>query len=256
MNENSESQTKDQCVTNRTDDSSMNLIHMAIHSSLDIDSIEKLCKIQDQIDSKSARKAFFCSLSRFQSQLPVIHKKGEASFEYRNGSSRVAYTYAKIEDIAKAVNPLLFENGLSYRYEQMNEQQVVTVACIVTHKDGHEERTEMSGFADQSGKKNHIQQISSTISYLRRYTLTGALGITVSDEDDDTQRLQEQQIQNKKNSRDSLLNVIKSGIISQGRNSQQFLEWASRSLNREISNFDDLKDEEIEKFCVMFSGEK
>ena len=62
---------------------------------------------------------------------------------------------------------------------------MMTVVCIVTHEDGHEERTQMSGLPDQSGKKNPIQQIASTVSYLRRYTLTGALGITVSDEDDD-----------------------------------------------------------------------
>ncbi|UKH48578.1 hypothetical protein [Vibrio phage vB_ValP_FGH] len=163
----------------------MKLMELALQNKADIASIEKLVQLQNDFEAKEARKAFFAALSRFQSQLPVIEKKGLASFEHRNGGGQTSYSYAKLEDIAKAVKPLLVENGLSYRYEQRHDQQMITVVCIVTHEDGHEERTEMSGFADQSGKKNPIQQIASTVSYLRRYTMTGALGITVSDEDND-----------------------------------------------------------------------
>jgi len=163
----------------------MKLMELALQNKADIASIEKLVQLQNDFEAKEARKAFFAALSKFQSELPVIKKNGSVSF------NQTEYTFAKIEDIAKAVKPLLYSNGLSYRYEQRHDQQMITVVCIVTHEDGHEERTEMSGFADQSGKKNPIQQIASTVSYLRRYTMTGALGITVSDEDDDAGGYQE-----------------------------------------------------------------
>ena len=167
----------------------MRLMELALENKADIQSFEKLVKLHNDFEEREARKMFFAGLSRFQSQLPIIEKKGKAGFDHRNGGGRTEYTYAKLEDIAKAIKPLLVENGLSYRYEQKHDPLMITVACVVTHKDGHEERTEMSGAADNSGKKNPIQQVASTVSYLRRYTMTGALGITVSDEDDDVEGL-------------------------------------------------------------------
>jgi len=167
----------------------MKLMELALSNKADIQSIEKLVKLHNDFEEREARKMFFAGLSRFQSQLPIIEKKGKAGFDHRNGGGRTEYTYAKLEDIAKAIKPLLVENGLSYRYEQKHDPLMITVTCVITHKDGHEERTEMSGAADNSGKKNPIQQVASTVSYLRRYTMTGALGITVSDEDDDAEGL-------------------------------------------------------------------
>jgi hypothetical protein len=38
--------------------------------------------------------------------------------------------------------------------------------------------------ADQSGAKNSIQAIGSTISYLQRYTLKAALGLAAANDDD------------------------------------------------------------------------
>lgn len=167
-------------------DHNMKLMELAITSGANMDSLEKLMDLQERWEAGIARKSFYQALPKFQSQLPVINKRGLASFEHRNGGGKTEYSYAKLEDITEAIKPFLVENGLSYRYEQNNQDGgMICVTCIITHADGHEERTEMSSYADQSGKKNPIQQIASTVSYLRRYTLTGALGITVSDEDDD-----------------------------------------------------------------------
>lgn len=167
-------------------DQYMGLIQLAVEKGADINQLEKLMDLQDRYEAKNARKAFFNCLSKFQSEIPAIKKNGSVSYKQTN------YTFARIEDIAKAIKPLLSKNGLSYRYEQKSDQQMITIVCIITHEDGHEERTEMSGFPDNTGSKNQIQQIASTVSYLRRYTLTGALGITVSDEDDDACSYEEQ----------------------------------------------------------------
>jgi hypothetical protein len=43
----------------------------------------------------------------------------------------------------------------------------------------------MTAPRDATGKKNYIQSFGSTISYLRRYTILSAFGLTVSDEDND-----------------------------------------------------------------------
>ena len=43
----------------------------------------------------------------------------------------------------------------------------------------------MSAPADDSGKKNKIQAIASTVSYLERYTLYAILGLASAEMDDD-----------------------------------------------------------------------
>jgi len=159
-------------------DQYMGLIQMAVEKGADINQLEKLMDLQDRFEAKNAKKAFFNALSIFQSMTVTIKKTGLASFPTKD-NGRTEYTYAKLEDIARVIRPSLKEAGLSYRYEQSSDNNLMTVACIVTQKEGHQERTSMSAFADSSGRKNQIQQIASTISYLRRYTLTGALGITV-----------------------------------------------------------------------------
>jgi hypothetical protein len=56
--------------------------------------------------------------------------------------------------------------------------------CIVEHRDGHSEDTSLTAQPDNSGKKNSIQAIGSTITYLQRYLLKLALGIAASKDDD------------------------------------------------------------------------
>jgi hypothetical protein len=96
----------------------------------------------------------------------------------------VGYTHAKLEDVAKAVNPLIGKFGLSYRWVQNQEGQNITVTCVVSHEDGYSEQTSLTATPDNSGKKNPIQSLGSTLSYLMRYTVLSALGLTVSDDDD------------------------------------------------------------------------
>ena len=43
----------------------------------------------------------------------------------------------------------------------------------------------MTAPPDGSGKKNQIQQIASTVTYLERYTLFAILGLASADQDDD-----------------------------------------------------------------------
>lgn len=64
--------------------------------------------------------------------------------------------------------------------------------CIISHVDGHDESTTMSAEADTSGNKNAIQSRGSSVTYLQRYTLIGALGISTADEDVDGQGTKEE----------------------------------------------------------------
>ena len=171
------------------------LIELAISQNADIDKLDRLMQMQQRWDAEQARKAYFAALSAFQSDVPAIKKQKSASF----GQGKTAYSYASLDDISETIKPYLTKHGISYRFEQRFEGQAIVVACVVTHVDGHSERCEMFGGSDTSGSKNAIQAAASTITYLRRYTLTGALGIATADADidgrlpDDGERQQAQQ---------------------------------------------------------------
>ena len=167
----------------------MKLMELAVQSDGGVEKLEKLMDLQERFERNHARKAFFDAMARFQEQMPVIHKRGKAGFDHRNGGGRTEYSFARLEDIAEAIRKPMADNGLSYSFQQSAEPSgsgpFITVRCVLTHTDGHSEFAEMSAYPDTSGNKNSIQEQASTVSYLRRYTLTGVAGIVVADEDND-----------------------------------------------------------------------
>jgi hypothetical protein len=154
------------------------LMTLALNENASIEKLERLMELQSHWELRAAEKAFYHALSEFQSNCPIINKTGKTY----NGTD-----YAKLEDISNTIKGLLSSTGLGYRFEQQQDlnTKMITVSCIVSHKDGFSKETSMSAPADTSGNKNFIQAIGSTITYLKRYTLTGALGIAVGGEDND-----------------------------------------------------------------------
>lgn len=161
--------------------SPMRLIEMAVSQNADIEKLERLLDLQTKWDAEQARKSYLDAMSSFQADLPTIKKLKIADF----GQGKAKYKYASLDDIAEHIRPFLQKHGLSYRFEQSLNNGVIMVKCIASHKDGHSESCEMVAAPDASGGKNSIQQSASAVTYLRRYTLTGALGIVTADEDID-----------------------------------------------------------------------
>jgi hypothetical protein len=90
-----------------------------------------------------------------------------------------------LAEVAKTVNPILGRHGLSYRFRTTSPaNEPVTVTCIVSHRLGYSEENTLSAGRDESGNKNSIQAIGSTLTYLQRMTLKAALGLAASADDD------------------------------------------------------------------------
>lgn len=156
------------------DNNPAQLIQMAIQQNVDVDKLSKLMELQERYNAGLAKKGFYEALAKFQSEIPTILKQ-------KQGHN---YEYAPLCDIIEAIKPHMVANGLSYRFEQ-NHVDAISVTCVVTHISGHSEQTTMNAAADTSGSKNAVQSIASTVTYLSRYTLTGALGIATADKDMD-----------------------------------------------------------------------
>lgn len=179
----------------------MKMMELALANENGISQLEKLMELQQKWDAEQARKEYFDSLAAFQSDLPPIPKRKSASFTNSKGYT-TSYNYASLDDITEAIKPFLVKHGFSYRFEQKHDGTSIWVTCVLTHAAGHSERCMMSGFADASGSKNAIQAQASTVTYLRRYTLTGTTGVACIDDDIDgelpepqPQRIQQPQYQ-------------------------------------------------------------
>lgn len=94
--------------------------------------------------------------------------------------------YAPLEDIVKAVQPILSKYGFSISFT--TEQQgleAVTVNCILQHKDGHSTKTALTlPTKAVNNSMNAMQAIGAAISYGKRYTVCGILNIATAQDDD------------------------------------------------------------------------
>lgn len=155
------------------------LLTLAVNQNLDIEKLERLMDLQKRWESDQNRKNFFEALAKFQSEVPELRKSKSVSFK------EVKYNYAPLADITRQIKDTCRDCGLSYRWEIADTKEELKVTCLVTHTDGHTERTTMTASPDDSGSKNKIQARGSAIEYLKRYTLIGALGLSTSDSDID-----------------------------------------------------------------------
>lgn len=160
------------------------LLSQAIDKDLDIEKLERLMAMKERYDKDQSRKLFFEALADFQNRCPELRKNKKVSAKLKEGGT-LEYDYAPLSDIDRQIKELMKECGLTKRWEFEDDKGTIKVSCIITHTSGHFERTTMSAQADDSGKKNSIQARGSSIEYMKRYTLIGALGLTTADNDID-----------------------------------------------------------------------
>lgn len=149
-----------------------------------MDQFEKLLDLQLKWDAEQARKAFVAAMASFKAEPIDIRKTKAVGYSTSDGGF-VGYKHATLADVVDGVVSALGKHGLSHRWDVKQESGQITVVCIVAHRDGHSESVEMFAAPDNSGKKNAIQQVASTVAYLQRYTLMSATGVAARDMDDD-----------------------------------------------------------------------
>lgn len=161
----------------------MDMVGRAVASGASIEVVEKLMVLHERWEANQGRKAFDEAMAAAKAEIPVIFKSREVDFTSAKG--RTHYRYEDLAEIAKTINPILGKHGLSYRFRTTSPaNEPVTVTCIVSHRQGYSEENTLSAERDESGNKNSIQAIGSTLTYLQRMTLKAALGLAASADDD------------------------------------------------------------------------
>ena len=160
-----------------------------IDPSYDIGKVERLYELyeraQDKAEERHARRAFNEAIANAKAEIGPIQKNKHVGFESKRTDSKTSYSHETFAAIAVAVDPPLSKFGLSYRFRSSQDAGKLRVTCVLSHRGGYSEETMLECGYDTSGNKNAIQSIGSAATYLERYTLKLALGLSAADKDDD-----------------------------------------------------------------------
>ena len=151
------------------------LLEMAVSQNADIDKLEKLMAMQERWEANEARKAYAKAISEFRNDCPQIART-------RDGHNN---KYAGLSETLEKIQPVLSTHGLSHSWRTEQTDSLIRVTCSVSHFSGHTESTSLAAAPDNSGSKQAIQAIGSTVAYLERYTLYAILGLSSREMDND-----------------------------------------------------------------------
>ena len=156
-----------------------NLLEMAVSQGADLDRLERLMDLKERWDKEQNRKAYYAAFVAFKATPLTVTKDRTVSY------SGTFFTHASLENLTDTIAPALAEHGLSHGFDVGQDQDgTISVICRLSHQDGHSESVTLSGAPDDSGKKNPLQQVGSTIKYLSRYTLMAITGLSPEDPDE------------------------------------------------------------------------
>lgn len=166
----------------------LSVIDRAVQTpGFNVENLDKLIAAQERIMAKNAEIAFNQAMSDLQPKLPQIKKTTKG---HNN-------KYAPYEEIDEVVRPLYTAHGFSVTFNSKKENGHCTYYGTLSHREGHSRTAEIQLPDDNSGGKNAIQAVASTVSYARRYLLCMLLNIVTTEDDDDgaatTKRITEAQ---------------------------------------------------------------
>lgn len=164
------------------------LVAHAAARGASMDELRTFIELQERLEANQARKAYVAAMAEFKRNPPQIMKDKVVGYYNKDGTF-TGYKHSTLGAVCGAVVEALGTHGFSHRWDtEQPDSGLIAVTCSITHAMGHCEATRMVAPPDNSGKKNAIQQVASTITYLQRYTLLAACGLATNEQLDDDGR--------------------------------------------------------------------
>lgn len=226
-----------------------NLIQMAIENKYEPDFISKMMDLQERNEERIAKQAYIAAMAEFKKDPPKIVKDKSVAFQ-PSGKPKVEYAYADLATSLEQINTALSPHGLfaAWTTDQVNEN--ITVSCVISHELGHSETTKLTAAPDDTGSKNKIQAMGSTIYYLMRYTLFALLGLAAHGEDTDGVPEEIEYINEKQ------LSTITDMINDLEVDEAKFLEFLSKATGHVIEATDKIQSKEYNRAMKELARKK
>jgi len=154
----------------------MTMLSAARQQGASLEQMQQLMDMQFKWEANEARKAYFAAVANFKA-MPINITKDKVNKQYNS-------RYTGVGNLVNTVNAELSKFGLSANWD-IKQNGHIEVTCILSHAQGHSERVSLSAEADKSGAKNPIQQVKSTITYLKIATYEAVTGVASSDDPGD-----------------------------------------------------------------------
>jgi hypothetical protein len=209
---------------------------IAMESGRGMEQLGQFMELQMKWEANRAHKAYTAAMAAFKAEPIRIIKDKLVEFTTRDGDT-TSYRHARLANVVDAVVGGLGKHGLSHRWDVDQTGQQIKVTCTITHRDGHSESVSMSAAPDASGKKNQIQQVASTVTYLQRYTLMALCGVASSDmQDDDGQGYDSRQVEYVSDEQLSVLTDLVDAYLPQPGKRADFLSFLSKNTGHAIDS--------------------
>lgn len=209
----------------------LDIINNAMSSGkeISIEYLEKMFELHERNQKNEAKKAYHEAVAEFKSKSIRIvkDKKGHNCM------------FASLPNILDAVTPHLSAFGLSLSWETARRDNLMCVTAVLSHKQGHSERTYQESAPDTSGGKNAIQAVGSAQKYLMRYTAEAILGIAAHDKNEDDGKALNEKITGKQAS--EIYDLINSKNIV----SIDFFNWVSDQLGSTVLVAEDIPSKDL-----------
>lgn len=162
---------------------------LVLDPNADLAKLEKMLEMRERMGAQAARRAFDQAIAAAKGQIGPIRKNRQV--RYTNDKGKVTdYRHETLAEVERTVAPALAAHGLHYRFrveQDMDRGGLISVTCVLAHRDGHCEETTLKGSRDDGPGRNNFQAVASAVTYFKRYSLMAILGLSseVDAEDDD-----------------------------------------------------------------------
>jgi hypothetical protein len=162
------------------------LLQLAILQNANVDQLTKLMDLQERWEKNERRKAYFAAMELFKAEIPRISKNKHVRFDSKKeGTASTDYWHATLDHVCDVLIPALSKHGITHQWVPAQPPGLVRITCILTHVLGHSEQATLEAPPDNSGNKNPVQAVSSTVTMLQRYTFLSAVGAAAKNTDSD-----------------------------------------------------------------------
>lgn len=161
------------------------LIAKAIDKGASVETMEKFLAMRRELKAEWAKEQFDNDMSSFQGECPVIEKRKEGG---KTNSGQVAYKYAPLDSIVSQVKEIIKKYGFSYaiKIEINSEKKLVKAICIVKHRAGHSESSELEvPLGTKTQVMSDSQVVAAASTFAKRYAFCNAFGIMTGDDDNE-----------------------------------------------------------------------
>lgn len=134
-----------------------------------VEQLDKLLDLQFRWEAEQARKAFHTAMAAFK-ESPLLITKDKENKQYSS-------MYTTLGNLVNTASEAMAPFGLSADWNIEQGEKVIKVTCTLSHAAGFSKSVTLESPPDTSGAKNSIQQIKSTVTYLRGATFEAVTGL-------------------------------------------------------------------------------